>query len=77
MESTKKLSNLQLELLRVFSFDLSEKQLLEIRGLLANYFANKVSEEMDSLFDSNQWGEEKIEEWSKEHMRTNYDDVWK
>jgi hypothetical protein len=74
MEATKKLSNLQLELLRVFSFELSEEQLLEIRGLLADYFANKVSEEMDVLFEANQWGEEKIEEWSKEHMRTKYED---
>jgi hypothetical protein len=74
MEATKKLSNLQLELLRVFSFELSEKQLLEIRALLANYFANKVSTEMDSLFEENEWGEEKIEEWSKEHMRTKYED---
>lgn len=74
MEATKKLSNLQLELLRVFSFELSEEQLVEIRGLLADYFANNVSGEMDALFEVNQWGEEKIEEWSKEHMRTKYED---
>ncbi|HMO40448.1 MAG TPA: hypothetical protein PKE17_13625 [Saprospiraceae bacterium] len=74
MEATKKLSNLQLELLRVFSFELREEQLMEIRGLLADYFANSVSEEMDALFEANQWGEEKIEEWSKEHMRTKYKD---
>ena len=74
MEATKKLSNLQLELLRVFSFELSEEQLLEIRGLLADYFACKVSDEMDALFEANQWSEEKIEEWSQEHMRTKYED---
>ena len=74
MEATKKLTNLQLELLRVFSFELSEEQLLEIRALLADYFANKVSADMDALFEENQWGEEKIEEWSKEHMRTKYED---
>ena len=74
MEATRKLSNLQLELLRVFSFELSEEQLMEIRELLADYFANKVSAEMDALFEENQWGEEKIEEWSKEHMRTKYED---
>ncbi len=73
MEATKKLSNLQLEILRVFSFELSEEQLLEIRKLLADYFAKKVSSEMDSFFEKNQWGEEKIEEWSKEHMRAKYE----
>lgn len=74
MEVTKQLSNLQLELLRVFNFELSEEQLKEIRALLADYFAEKVTSEMDALFEANDWGEEKIEEWSKEHMRTKYED---
>ncbi len=73
MEATKTLSNLQLELLRVFSFDLSEAELLEIKALLANHFAQKVTSEMDVLFEANQWGEEKIEEWANEHMRTQYE----
>jgi hypothetical protein len=72
MEVTKQLSNLQIELLRVFNFELSEEQLKEIRALLADYFAEKVATEMDALFEANDWGEEKIEEWSKEHMRTKY-----
>jgi hypothetical protein len=74
MEVTKQLSNLQLELLRVFNFELSEEQLKEIRTLLADYFAEKVTSEMDALFEANDWGEEKIKEWSKEHMRTKYED---
>lgn len=74
MEAAKNLSNLQLELLRVFNFELSEEQLKEIRALLADYFASKVSSEMDAFFEKNEWGEEKIEEWSKEHMRTKYED---
>ncbi|MBK7475351.1 MAG: hypothetical protein KBG02_00315 [Haliscomenobacter sp.] len=73
METAKKLTNLQLELLKVFRFDIPDDQLLEIRSFLRNYFANKVTSEMDQLFESNQWGEEKIEEWSKEHMRTKYE----
>lgn len=73
MEATKKLSNLQLELLKVFSFDISDEQVKEIKALLAAYFANKVTSEMDALFETNAWGEEKIEEWSKEHMRTKYE----
>jgi hypothetical protein len=73
MEAAKKLSNLQLELLKVFSFEVSDEQIREIKSLLAAYFANKVSMEMDALFEKNDWGEEKIEEWSKEHMRTKYE----
>ena len=74
MEVTKQLSNLQLELLRVFNFELSEEQIKEIRALLADYFAEKVTTDMDARFEANDWGEEKIEEWSKEHMRTKYED---
>ena len=72
MNQARKLSNIQLELLKVFSFDLSEEQLVEIKDLLSTYFADKVTSQMDKLFEDNNWGEEKIEEWSKEHMRTKY-----
>ena len=72
METTKKMSNLQLELLKVFSFDPEDHQIIEIRNLLANYFAEKATAEMDRLWEENQWNEKTIEEWSKEHMRTKY-----
>lgn len=66
---SKKLSNLQLELLKVFSYELSEEQLSEIRNLLANYFAKKASDQMDLLWEQNNWSEETMNEWGKEHMR--------
>jgi len=72
MSSTKKLSNLQMELLEVFSFEVSDEQVKEIRSLLVEYFADKVTADVDELFKEKGWGEEKIEEWSKEHMRTKY-----
>ena len=73
MEGAKKLSNLQLELLRMFHYDLGDEQLSEIKNLLAQYFADKLTSEIDSLFEANNWGDEKIEEWGNEHMRTKYD----
>lgn len=72
MSAAKKLTNLQLEILEVFKYDLSEEQIKEIRNLLVEYFAEKVTSGIDKLFEENNWGEEKIEEWSKEHMRTKY-----
>jgi hypothetical protein len=72
MDAAKRLTNLQMELLEVFKYDLSEAQLKEIRALLADYFAEKVTHDVDQLFEANGWGAEKIEEWSKEHMRTKY-----
>ncbi len=47
MSAARKLSNIQLELLKVFSVDLSEEQLKEIKDMLIRYFADKVTGEMD------------------------------
>ncbi len=66
------LSNLQLELLKTFSRPLSEKQLLEIRQLLADYFAQKIDEDVDTLFEQNNWDEAKVDQWLSEHLRTSY-----
>lgn len=61
----KPLTNLQLELLKLFSFNLTDNQLIEIRRLMANYFAEKASDEMDKLWDEKGWTNETMEEWLK------------
>ena len=67
------LTNLQLELLKTFSRPLPESQFLEIKQLLADYFAKKVDEGMDDLFEKNNWDvNEKVSEWSKSHQRIPY-----
>ncbi len=50
---------------------MSDEQVKKIKSLLIPNFAEKVTSEMDALFEANDWGKEKIEEGSKEHMRTN------
>ena len=67
---SKKLSNLQIELLKLFTFDLSDVQLVEIKTLLANYFAQKATDRMDELWEENGWTEETMKQWGTEHMRT-------
>lgn len=72
MQATKALTNLPLELLETFSYDLKESQLMEIKQMLINYFADQITAGMDELFEANDWGDEKIDEWAEEHMRTPY-----
>lgn len=72
--TAQKLTNLQLELLKVFSFELSEEQVLEIRSLLANYFAEKATEEADRLWEAKGWTDETMEQWANEHFRTPYEE---
>ncbi len=61
---------MQLELLKMFSIPLKEDQLKEIKALLSRYFAEKATEEMDALWDANNWSDETMREWAQEHMRT-------
>ena len=72
MVHTQKLTILQLELVKLFSYKVAENQVLEIKQLLSTYFADKATEEMDKLWEENNWSEETMKDWSNEHLRTPY-----
>ena len=74
MVFAKKLTNLQIELVKLFEYQVEDKQLLEIKDLLAHYFAAEATKEMDSLWEKNKWTNETMREWSNTHMRTPYKD---
>jgi hypothetical protein len=59
------LTNLQLEILKVYNVELPEEQLLEVRDLLARYFADKASDEMDRLWEEKNWSNDTMREWLK------------
>ena len=71
-EQTGQLSNLQLELLKLFSTNLSEKHLLEIKQLLAKYFAEQIDRDMTALWEEKKWDEKTIEAWKNERLHTPY-----
>jgi hypothetical protein len=62
----------QLELLKMFSKQYPDKVWLDIKALISSYFLDKASSEMDQLFEQNNWGAEKIQEWADTHVRTPY-----
>jgi hypothetical protein len=70
MIATQKLSNLQLELIKVFSYQLNDAQLFEIKDILAKYFAEKATQEMDNLWNENSWNNKTMDNWANEHLRT-------
>jgi hypothetical protein len=43
-QSSQKLSTLQLELLKIYSFEPSEAELIELKNLLARFFAQRFTE---------------------------------
>ena len=62
----------QLHLLKMFSFAKTEDTLFEIKKALSAYFAQRVEDEMDKLWDDGLWSQEKNESILKEHLRTPY-----
>ena len=73
MTAHKDYTNLQLELLEMFDYELPDNQLNEIRDMLVKYFADKASDEMDRLWEENNWSNETMKQWGEEHMRTKYE----
>lgn len=53
------LTNLQFELLQLFAQEVKEEDLLAIRQLIANYFANKAMDLADAVWEQENWSEEK------------------
>ncbi len=64
-----KMSNLQIELLKLYAHHVSDDELCDIKKLLAEYFAKKVDDEMDQMWEEKGWDENTIKKWKKEHMR--------
>lgn len=66
-----KFTPLQLELLNLYAREVPEEQLLEIKQLIANYFAQKATEIMNQALAG-----KNVDEWVdntlKEHLRTPY-----
>ncbi len=55
METISKLSNIQLELLKLFSTNISDSDVLDIKQLIINYYAQKIANELDSLWEKRQY----------------------
>lgn len=73
MSTEHKLTNLQLELLKLFKYELPDSQLNEVKILLSKYFAEKASDEADKLWEENNWNDKTMDDWSNEHLRTKYE----
>ena len=60
------LSNIQLELLKLYSTDIKEEELLEIKSYIANFFSKKAVQEADKLWDENSLTNEDMDRWLNE-----------
>lgn len=63
MATQKTLSNLQLELLKLYSIPLSESELLEVKQVLARHFANRLSTHVDDIWQKKGLTKDVMEQW--------------
>lgn len=57
------MSSLQLELLKLYSFSPSEDDLLNVKQLLARYFADKLVNKIDQAIEEKGINEQDLEKW--------------
>ena len=60
------LSRLQLELLKLYSTEMTTEELLEVKDLLARYFARKAVASADRVWDQRQLTNEEMDAWLHE-----------
>ena len=72
MEQRTLLNEAQLSILRLLGRLKTIEQVNELRQIISNHYAQKATEEMDKLWDSGEWDNEKNEAVLKEHLRTPY-----
>ena len=72
MEQNVGLNQAQMDFLRLFSPFTTAEEVRELNDLVCKYYARKIDEEMDRLWDEGKWIHEKIEETLQEHLRTPY-----
>ena len=65
-------NNAQRAVLNVVSCLQSEQDLEDLKRTLMKFMNERMQREMDKLWDSGLWSEEKLEAMKTEHLRTSY-----
>ena len=60
---SKPLSNIQMELLKLYSMDIEDKDLLQFKNYLAQFFMQKAIDEADKIWDEKGYSNELMDEW--------------
>lgn len=69
VKTKNQLTNMQLELLKMFSVEVPEADLKMVRNMLANFFAERATEEAVKAQQKNKWTNKEIDSWANNHKR--------
>ena len=75
MPTTKALNPTQIHILEMFSHCKDDESLQDLKSVLANYYAQRLQNEADSLWEQGILDGEAIENIGKEHWRIPYSKV--
>ena len=67
MKQTNVLNEAQLSILRLLGSMKTVEEVNELRQVICDYYARKVDDEVDKLWESGRWNNEKNEAVLKEH----------
>jgi len=59
------LSNIQKEMLKLYSTDIKEEELKDIKKMIGEYFAKKASKEADEIWEDKGYSDEEMDKWLK------------
>ena len=68
MQMSQPLTNLQVELLKVFSRPVPDEDLTAIKQLLSDYFAKKATSLADEAWQQEGFTEVTMQEWRETHL---------
>jgi len=57
------LSNVQIELLKLFNTNLSDTDLIELKNLLSGFYADKAITHADSIWDKKGLSDQDMDKW--------------
>ena len=63
------LTNVQLEILKTFSHQLSDNELLEFRKTIALFFAQRLIQQADKVWNEKEWTEKEVDKMLNTKMR--------
>jgi len=57
------LSNIQIELMKLYSTNLSDNEMMELKNVLANFFGNKAIEKANQIWDERGLTNDDMDKW--------------
>ena len=66
------LTNAQLEVVQLFSLNLSEEELKDLKRLLIAYKAARLFRKADEVWEAKGWTQETMDKFLQTHLRTPY-----